>query len=100
MPVRLGVKQHPRRADARIHYHQMDGVWREIAVGGFQHEGRLRNVLGVDRMADVDQHGLGIDSQDHGLHEPGIFVPETEIRDEADDRHQKNLCWTLNPRCR
>ena len=51
----------PRAAHAGIDDHQVNGAGREEAVTLGQGEGAVKDVVGIDLMADINQYGVGVD---------------------------------------
>ena len=57
-------------ANARVNYRNVDGIRWEVGVVDPQHEGGLPQVLGLEVVGQVNDHGLGVDVENDALHHP------------------------------
>jgi hypothetical protein len=72
-------------AHPRIDHGQVNGPRWEEAVGGLQREGAAPDVLGRNRVGEVNDPGSGVDRQDHALDDPDVGILDAEVGQQRDD---------------
>ena len=80
MVTYLGPDNLSCRADSGVNDHKMQGMFGEKTVAGLQKVGGLQYILRLNGMTEVDDRNSGGGAEDHSLHDPDVFIGQTEVR--------------------
>jgi hypothetical protein len=83
MPAFVQNDGPPPRAHPRINDHHMDRPGGKVGVGISQDKSGSQHILRFDLVGHIDDLATGVDFQDGPLHRSGIFIQQTEVRDQS-----------------
>src|SRR5581483_889941 len=72
-------------AHTGIDNHDMHRARRKEAIGLGDRPGTIEDVVGSDRVANIDDGGLRMEVQHHSMHDAYEWIVQTEVGSEGDD---------------
>jgi len=93
MAICLDNNRPAMRANARVHYNDVDGFFRKPAIRVGDHEGGFHGLEGSHFMAYVDDLRSGAEVQDDAFHHGDEMVLQAEIGSESEYRRHRLINW-------
>src|SRR4030081_1611835 len=76
----------PCSTHARVDHNHVYGPGREVGIGLRDAEPSIEHIKGLNRVADIDDRGIGRNIEDDALHGANEVIVNPEISGQCDDR--------------